>query len=233
MTTETTMCRRRWRADLLHPANSTSVTISPTIYVFPRQYFDYDGERVAGPSGLSVLGYPACGEDGTYAAVCGRGDYLESIVYHSSCAYDCFTPAGPWTYIGRLCDIRGIQILMSPPYADSTDYGYFWRTLTARRTDLSFSLFAAHVFRTMHIVHTPRTGVYLRVHAASMVSGCFVVYQLPRISNIEDWWRAGEYVYAGILFWKDLYRPPFAQALLDGETMFDDSIASVDGDTSM
>ena len=85
----------------------------------------------------------------------------------------------------------------------------------------------------MHIVHSPRTGVYLRLHGARMVSGGFVVYRLPGISNIEDWWRAGEYVYAGILFWKDLYRPPFARASLDGETMFDDCIASVDGDTSM
>ena len=40
-----------------------------TVYVFPRQWYIYDGERLPGPPGLREFNVSPIAEDGTYAAV--------------------------------------------------------------------------------------------------------------------------------------------------------------------
>ena len=71
------------------------------------------GERFAGPACLSLLvGLEPCGEDGTYVAFATGTDNFQATVYESNISYDCFSPAGPWHRVGRLSDIRGVQVLM-------------------------------------------------------------------------------------------------------------------------
>ena len=66
------------------------------IYIFPRQWFNSDGECFAGPPGLCRFGLLPYGEDGTHAAAMTSDSYLDAEVYATDLSYECFSPAGPW-----------------------------------------------------------------------------------------------------------------------------------------
>ena len=187
--------RRRIRGKRPTPAayRDDGTIVSPTIYIFPRQWFVLGSERFAGPPGLSTFDIPVCGESGTYAVVEAGTDYLEAVVYESDCAYDCFHPAGPWHRAGRLCDIRGVQILRTLAY-------YAMREPTIH---FRFTL-SAKIYRTMHVVQGRRAGMYLRLQAPRMPGNVFAIYMLHGISDIDAWWHAGGYSYVGFRSWSQL-----------------------------
>ena len=151
--------------------------MTPTIYVFPRLWFAMDCERFVGPAALYWMGLEPCGEDGTYAAVVTGTDPLQATVYESNISYDCFSPAGPWCRVGRLSDIRGVQILMGKDrYLGQCGSYHLFHWLTNQ------------AFRCMRCVHTYRAGFYLRVDVRRCDS--FAIYRLSGIASIDDWWHA-------------------------------------------
>ena len=188
--------RRRLRGKRPPPLayrRKSRVKMTPTIYVFPRLWFAMDCERFVGPAGLSWLDLEPCGEDGTYAAVVTGTDTLQATVYESNISYDCFSPAGPWRRVGRLSDIRGVQILMAKDKYMSS-YG----------THQLFDFITNNVCRHMRCVYTYRAGFYLRVDVRRCDS--FAIYRLSGIASLDEWWHAAGYAFAGVLSFEAMCR---------------------------
>ena len=188
--------RRRLRGKRPPPVayrRKSRVKMTPTIYVFPRLWFAMDRERFVGPAGLYWLDLEPCGEDGTYAAVVTGTDPLQATVYESTISYDCFSPAGPWRRVGRLCDIRGVQILMGKD-----------RYLGLSGNDQLFDFITNRACRHMRCVYTYRAGFYLRVDVRRCDS--FAIYRLSGIASIDEWWHAAGYAFAGVLTFEAMCR---------------------------
>ena len=158
------------------------------IYIFPRQWFNLDGECFAGPPGLCRFGLLPHGEDGTYAAAMTSDSYLDAEVYATDLSYECFSPAGPWRAVGRLGSIRGVAML-AKRYAQITfDFPEgFIPTMTSS------------VFRTMYIMQAAPSVFYARVRSDRMPDDFYAVYRMYGISSVADWHRVSAVGYDGVM----------------------------------
>ena len=164
-----------------------------TVYVMPAQVFRSDAGLLFGPPGvLNYLGVP-CGEAGCYGiALCDNDNVARAKVYESKQSYECFSPAGPWVYVGEVPTIRGFMLLLEKEF----QYG----------RDSSMSLwdfFSLGCHRIMYAMQASPTSFYLRVRAPRMPDGFYAVYRIFGIETILSWWQASGYSFVGIMSYEE------------------------------